>query len=636
LHNFRRAVKINNMVCYGSDDGVEDIATFHSPDDNEERQDKMKKKIDVDTTMYSEESTSSNIHVYDLGVKSRIKPIITYEAFMWIQFIVITVVAIVDRFTWNIWPRQRFSIGAGSAGGDRLVGFKPGPWSVVLYDVLARISGRYAIVCYNFLLITRFKSLEYWIVNSFVSRYLLDCSNIVHANNRLHRYTGIGLCVLTLLHVWSILFPCITHGYTAKVIVGVFEWPLSERNPVKCEVEDVPGCWPGDANNELKQMGLQADDAFRLVEMTLFLMILMPLSLRWLATRWHAAIQLHRFINVVYFVDIVRRHSHPHSWVLNTPVFLIYVWDAYIWSKYFRRNIAPEIKRVPLGDPLVSDYMVLYWDSPFPSSPYIAPHYSMIMKDSSVWEEKHIFTCFENRLNHKAPEIEDTLEVKKRVDPFKWKAGCVIRVFHDERKPRLGSEKMSHTHRMFTENPEDIVITGSIPGEMSLKLEYSFESYNENPIVLIGAGSAVNFILDFLLWLGSLKNGGETPGTNRIIKIIYTTRNVTLFQWAVESYASVMSHLNEDVTRSIDLHVSKTGETGLLGENVDISLHDSLRSLRGLTRSTSVLEERVNLHEEIGATSEVFCQGSATFKKVVLDICKKKKGVRFFGGEGGH
>ena len=55
---------------------------------------------------------------------------------------------------------------------------------------------------------------------------------------------------------------------------------------------------PGDANNELKQMGLQADDVFRLVEMTLFLMILMPLSLKWLASRWHAAIQLHRLICV--------------------------------------------------------------------------------------------------------------------------------------------------------------------------------------------------------------------------------------------------------------------------------------------------------------------------------------------------
>ena len=47
---------------------------------------------------------------------------------------------------------------------------------------------------------------------------------------------------------YSIVFPCITHGYSAVVVPGIFEWPLSERTPVKCSVSDEPGCWPGDAN----------------------------------------------------------------------------------------------------------------------------------------------------------------------------------------------------------------------------------------------------------------------------------------------------------------------------------------------------------------------------------------------------
>lgn len=123
-----------------------------------------------------------------------------------------------------------------------------GPWSVVLYDSLARVSGRYSIICYNFLLITRLECLEHILTSSFVRKYLLDTSNIVNANVRLHSWNGIGLCVMTLLHVWSILFPCITHGYTAVVVPGVWEWPASERTPVKCSVSDEPGCWPGDAN----------------------------------------------------------------------------------------------------------------------------------------------------------------------------------------------------------------------------------------------------------------------------------------------------------------------------------------------------------------------------------------------------
>lgn len=81
-------------------------------------------------------------------------------------------------------------------------------------------------------------------------KYLLDTTNIINANARLHNWNGFGLCVMTLLHIWSILFPCITHGYTAVVVPGVWEWPASERTPPKCtfQGEDEPGCWPGDAN----------------------------------------------------------------------------------------------------------------------------------------------------------------------------------------------------------------------------------------------------------------------------------------------------------------------------------------------------------------------------------------------------
>ena len=354
-------------------------------------------------------------------------PLITYELFMWIFFTVLTLLAIIDRFTWNVWPRQLYSIGSGSAGSDRLVGYKPGPWSVVLYDALARISGRYSIICYNFLLLTRLQMLEDVLSKSFIAKHLLDCTDMVNANVRMHTKAGIGLCVLTLLHVWSILFPCIFHGYTAKVIPGVFEWPLSERTPTKCSVEEFEGCWPGDANTDLKQMGLQIDDVFRMVEMTIFIGILLPLSVRWLTSHWHAAIQLHRVINVVYFVDIVRRHSHPHSWILNTPMFVLYVIDKVVFSNYWHRNDTPEVQKVVLS----KDFMVLYWKSPFGKTNTVGPDYALRLKDSPFLESKHVFTCFENRTN---TELGDIF-----ADEFEWSVGVVIRVFRRDRIPRQTS-----------------------------------------------------------------------------------------------------------------------------------------------------------------------------------------------------
>ena len=207
------------------------------------------------------------------------------------------------------------------------------------YDVIAWVSGRFSICCFNLLLITRLRCLEHALMCSTWANQILDCTNIIKANLRLHKWNAIALCALTLVHVWSILLPCVTHKYSAQVIPGTFEWPLSERTP------------PGfkDADPDTKTMSLQVDDIWRMVEMTILLCILTPLSVRWLSTRWHVGMPLHRLISTLYFVDIVRRHSHPHSWVLNTPMFCAWISDK-LWFWYCNRTVSPKMHRVKLGE----------------------------------------------------------------------------------------------------------------------------------------------------------------------------------------------------------------------------------------------------------------------------------------------
>ena len=59
----------------------------------------------------------------------------------WVLFTTLTALWIIDRFTWQINPRQTYSIGAGVVAGDP-TDIKVGPLSVAFYDVFARISGR--------------------------------------------------------------------------------------------------------------------------------------------------------------------------------------------------------------------------------------------------------------------------------------------------------------------------------------------------------------------------------------------------------------------------------------------------------------------------------------------------------------
>ena len=126
------------------------------------------------------------------GEQARPPALCSYEAFMWVTSLTVAVVSAADRFIWNVWPRQMFQIGAGNAGSDILVGYLPGPWSVVTYDVLARISGRFSIVTFNLMLVVRLRCLAHLLTTSRLAPYIhrvLDCSNLVQVRATVSIFT---------------------------------------------------------------------------------------------------------------------------------------------------------------------------------------------------------------------------------------------------------------------------------------------------------------------------------------------------------------------------------------------------------------------------------------------------------------
>ena len=175
-----------------------------------------------------------------------------------------------------------------------------------------------------------------------------------------------------MVHVWSILLPCVAHGWSAQVVPGRLALPLSERKP--------PGFKHTDANKQM--ISLQLDDVWRIFEMTVLLCVMMPLSLKWLSTRRHIAIHVHRLIATLYFVDIVRRHTHPHSWVLNAPVFAFWCLDK-AWWLYVCRGTAV-CQRLQLG----ANYVVIYFNHVQPSLRMVGPDYYLRLPASSFWEDR--------------------------------------------------------------------------------------------------------------------------------------------------------------------------------------------------------------------------------------------------------
>lgn len=521
------------------------------------------------------------------------RPIISYAALVWTIFVFLTIFACVDRFTTNFWPRQTHRIGRGFAGSDKIDGLKEGPWTVKFYDIVARISGRYSILALNLLFFTMMKSTASFLSESWAARNLVDMSNIVDANLCLHKWNGITLVVMTLVHVWSILMPPIFNGWRAQVLAGSFEWILSERKPAGFK----------DINVAESIVSLQVDDVFRIVEMTLLLAILMPLSIKWLSTRWHLGIHAHRFIAIIYYIDIVRRHTHPHSWFLNTPFFIAWLVDNAVGVCWRRQK--PEIFRLQLSD----DYILVFWNQMIRSNT-VGPKYYLRLVQSSILEQAHTFTGFENRRNLNLAEGR------------LWSVCLLIRVYNNKRHPRLGrKDKVSHTRRVAEATDLAVYTWGPFHGSMSENTKIYLE--DNVPLTLVAGGSAAGYLLDALQQYDGISC---TPLT-----VLYTCRDVGLFRWIVKVLLQLM---RSNVCEFVNILIAVTdGGTTADQEIKDMVMQKQRNIDEGLETFSSsesdggkgslrVQYGRINFVKEIPGGNVVFFQGSGGLQGVVGKACK--------------
>ena len=496
--------------------------------------------------------------------------------------------------------------------------------------------------------INRFHVLEQFVASSWIGQHIMDCSNITKSNNEAHKLNGIALCILTLIHVWSILLPCVTHKWKAQVVPGSFEYPLSERAP--------PGFKDADAENQI--MSLQVDDIYRMVEMTLLLGVLTPLSIRWMQRCWHLGIQVHRFVAVLYFVDIVRRHSHPHSWVFNTPIFVIWILDKVV-SMIWRRIKVPSV----ISETISPDYIVLYWTNGVGSCSAneivgVGSKYFMKLYPSSWMEPRHPFTTFKNRsgncdfLVHASGQKRST-----------HTNGAVIHIFHNDRKPRIGSQSgtRSHTERIAKACNEASVcepslsIWGPFQGKISNLIPKAllntgggpFRRLNGKNVVLAGSGSAINFMIDLMSQLSSsaeeLMHFDLLRNELKEITFLYSTRDEALYQWASRAMNALLNSIDASskgigkakiriilactakTKKDIISPLDTTARTILSIEDLSYS---SLRKHRYAVGSIALLNQRLNYRCEVLDGSIVFCQGSSGFKSVIEAACRAKHGVR--------
>ena len=527
-------------------------------------------------------------------------PFVTYGFVMWLVHGVLVALACADRFTWNVWPRQEtFNISGKPAGWDKTDGLLDGPWSVKLYDVIVRTSGRFTILTLNLILFVRLRTIESWLATSWVSRHLIDCSNIVNANLRLHIWNGWAITFLMLMHVWSIVLPCIFHGYSAGIDPGPFEWPLSERRESDFKDVDVIA----------KTVSFQIDDILKLLTASICLGIVAPLSYYWFSSCWNVAIFLHRLMAIIFCVEMIRRYAHPHSMILNTPFILLWIIDKVIFYVQDHSSLA-QFQKTMLGE----DYMVVMWKGGRISKA-LGSNFYLKLRDSSVLESDHVFTAFQNRRG-----------VHVRTAPGGWTTGMVIRVYRNKRKCFLvRGEKQSHTGRMADEHPAVIEARGPYIGEMSALLatqnrarsrfsalvqDYlrlgcpssvtkSFQ--RDGSVVLVGTGSGINYLLDATQYHFTC---------DKQFIILWSTGDDFLFNWVRKFIEETLTP--EATHLKIILYNTKR----------EISSDEFNNSYPSIVQYVT---GRIPFEKEVPHNSQIFFQGSESVRKAMCKACKKKE-----------
>ena len=359
---------------------------------------------------------------------------------------------------------------------------------------------------------------------------------------------------------------------------------------------------------------------WRMVEMTLLLGVLTPMSIRWMQSRWHLA---HRFVTVIYFIDIVRRHSHPHSWVLNTPVFAIWIIDKILCMVY-RRIKVPNVIRHTISD----DYMVLYWstssdDGLFNEITAVGSNYYMKLYPSSWMESSHPFTTFKNRSGN----CDILMKSYERNQGDRFSNGAIIRVFDNKRSPRIGGplETRSHTGRIFSclhsyleSSNSPLSIWGPFQGQVTnliskalLDEKDSDSSGCAKNIILAGSGSAINFMIDLMSHFSSVSGPLRYENISKNVKTItflHSTRDEGLHEWTNGSMQSLLSAIavptecNGVFIRIILACTKKSKKDSLSLLNQTEHLNNTLNSSRSVHSVAPVIDPISSVDDKMPGT----------------------------------
>eukprot|EP01084_Bolivina_argentea_P268749 456573_1 len=610
-------------------------------------------KPDRHTTYTTEQdSDCTDCDITDIKAQKRTH-CIDYEVFQWIFVIFFTLIAVIDRFTLNMWPLWVDSPGP----------LIPGNFSVSCFSLIAWISSRVLLVSSSYIFLFQCHVFWNWFVEIKCVNKYIKINDIRQTNAKLHYHIGwlfVGIPVV--LHVWVILFAA-CFPQNDIFIYNSWSRPSNEQT----------GKTISFYKDNLLSLGL--NDVYRIASTSLTFFILIPYSVITICRNhnWSFAQWIHLFGATIYTIDLLRMYSHPHCWVFNIPFILWWILDRLYGIFYYRRCVANVVKKTVLDE----QYIILYLR--IPEKFHLKHTIGDIFYFNTLscgWDRAHPFTVFQNhkrknKMIHSSEQLlpgwrghkfsiynpnnedddvseyimsrastvyNDHVAIPLSTYNRKMSASYTSLISIDEKKEKENEKEEcdwnigiimqvvpNHSDCYYRKTWTSLIASYDTRYMCGLRCWGPFRSdyrtlinykQNETPIVLIGTGAGCSFLLDFYHYIVA-----NDINLTEIVHFYFSTRSITMFQW----FTDITCHKN---INNLFVNAHLTSHDNITYNKKLSSFYKSRDSQIGRASFQEILKKAEK------NTNVYFC-GSPNIQLVVRKLCQKLK-LTYHAGHSFH
>ena len=298
-----------------------------------------------------ENQTRSSSKPRSSGIRRRRRFSISYEALVWIVFLVVTILCVVDHFV----LKGDIVLKRGGKLPRRLWGTNIGE---TITNIVWAITARIIITSQNLMFYTML-----WCFPNFISEISprwLTMDGIRDAHLRIHRFAGIFLIAISsLAHVLVIFLPPLVDGTALKYYpLSTFNFSRSPGHLNWSKFWD-PAAVQGWTFNDHTGVHLTSDEIYRFVLMIVLFCLIFPLSRSHYANQrsYSLAMTLHVFAGIWYAVDNIRKITHGLAHFFNLPMRIIWCVDRLLSIWLYRHQHSHIVRKEVIGN---NEYIVMY------------------------------------------------------------------------------------------------------------------------------------------------------------------------------------------------------------------------------------------------------------------------------------